>query len=81
MTTGKGFYELDIERLKIHFALNVPENPVATVQIIHGMTEHKERYYDFMKFLGKKGFITLISDNIGHGKSLYPPHDLGYICD
>ena len=73
--------EFDIEYLKTHIAVNVPENPIATVQIIHGMNEHKERYYQFMEFLGEKGFITLISDNIGHGKSLYPPHDLGYICD
>lgn len=73
--------EFDISYLKTHVALNIPENPVATVQIIHGMNEHKERYYKFMEFLGEKGFITLISDNIGHGKSLCPPHDLGYICD
>lgn len=75
-----GFHEFDIANIKTHVALNVPENPVATVQIIHGMNEHKERYYDFMKFLGKNRFITLTADNIGHGKSLYPPNDLGYIC-
>lgn len=76
-----GLYEFDISYLKTHIAVSIPENPVATVQIIHGMNEHKERYYDFMGFLGKKGFITIIADNIGHGRSLYPPHDLGYICD
>ncbi|MDE6671676.1 MAG: alpha/beta hydrolase [Ruminococcus sp.] len=77
----KNFNEYYIENLKIHIAVNIPENPVATVQIIHGMSEHKERYYDFMKFLGEKGFITLTADNIGHGKSVHPPHDLGYIHD
>ncbi|MDE5557891.1 MAG: alpha/beta hydrolase [Ruminococcus sp.] len=75
----KGFYGFDIAHIKTHVALNVLENPVATVQIIHGMNEHKERYYNFMKFLGEKGFITMTADNIGHGKSVYPPHDLGYI--
>lgn len=77
----RGLNEFDISYLKTHAALNIPKNPVAAVQIIHGMNEHKERYYKFMEFLGEKGFITLISDNIGHGKSLCPPHDLGYICD
>ncbi|MDE6833410.1 MAG: alpha/beta hydrolase [Ruminococcus sp.] len=77
----KGFYEFDIVLLKTHVAVNIPENPIATIQIIHGMSEHKERYYNFMKFLGEKGFITITADNIGHGKSIYPPHELGYICD
>lgn len=76
---AKGFHEFNISNIESHVAVNVPENPVATVQIIHGMNEHKERYYDFMKFLGKKGFITITADNIGHGKSVYPPNDLGYI--
>lgn len=76
----KNFHEYYIENLKVHVAVYVPETPIATVQIIHGMSEHKERYYDFMKFLGEKGFVTLTADNIGHGQSIHPPHDLGYIC-
>ena len=79
--SDKNFYESYIVNLKIHIAMYVPDNPIATVQIIHGMSEHKERYYNFMKFLGEKGFVSLTADNIGHGQSVHPPHDLGYICD
>lgn len=27
------------------------------VQISHGMAEHKERYYDFVKYLSENGYI------------------------
>ncbi|MDE6034701.1 MAG: alpha/beta hydrolase [Ruminococcus sp.] len=77
----KGFHEIDAPRIGRHMAVNVPENPIATVQIIHGMSEHKERYYDFMKFLGEKGFVSVTADNVGHGKNIHPPNDLGYIHD
>lgn len=40
------------------------------VQISHGMAEHKERYYDFMKYLVKNGYIVVIHDHRGHGKSI-----------
>lgn len=77
-----GFHELSmlttLARHHINTALNVPENPIATVQIIHGMNEHKERYYPFMDFLVKKGFAVIIADNRGHGKSINNPEDLGY---
>ena len=33
------------------------------VQISHGMAEHKERYYDFMKYLVKNGYIVVIHDH------------------
>ncbi len=77
-----GFHELymytTLARHYINVAINVPENPIATVQIIHGMNEHKERYYPFMEFLVKKGFVVIIADNRGHGKSIDNPKDLGY---
>lgn len=82
MTIPAGFHELNMHttlaRRHINIALNVPENPIATVQIIHGMNEHKERYYPFMEFLVKKGFAVITADNRGHGKSINTLEDLGY---
>lgn len=49
------------------------------VQIVHGMNEHKERYFDFMDYLAAEGFITVIHDNRGHGKSISSPDDLGFM--
>lgn len=82
MTIPAGFHEINmyttLAQCHINVALNVPENPIATVQIIHGMNEHKERYYPFMEFLAKKGFAVITADNRGHGKSINTPEDLGY---
>ena len=49
------------------------------IQLVHGMAEHKERYIEFMKFLARKGFITVIHDNRGHGESVKKSEDLGYM--
>ena len=40
----------------------------ATVQIVHGMEEHKERYIPFAQFLSENGFNVVISDLRGHGE-------------
>lgn len=55
------------------------ENPKALVQIMHGAKEHKERYYDFIRFLNKNGYAVIISDNRGHGASLNEEFSLGYM--
>ena len=48
------------------------------VQISHGMAEHKERYYDFIKYLSENGYICVIHDHRGHGASVKDEKDLGY---
>ena len=50
----------------------------AVIQLVHGMSEHKERYLPFMKFLAKQGYVTVIHDHRGHGKSVKYQQDLGY---
>ena len=42
------------------------------------MSEHKERYYDFMNFLSQKGYICAIHDHRGHGASVKDTSHLGY---
>ena len=49
------------------------------VQVVHGMTEHKSRYIEFMKFLAQKGYITVIHDHRGHGDSVKSRDDLGFM--
>lgn len=51
----------------------------AIFQIVHGMAEHKERYYPFMEYLSEQGYICLIHDHRGHGESIKAPEDLGYM--
>lgn len=64
-----GYYCIDKEHVK------------GIVQLVHGMAEHKERYYEFMEFLCSKGYACVIMDMRGHGKSLRNEEDLGYFYD
>lgn len=54
------------------------DHPQAIIQISHGMCEHKERYLDFMNELAHQGYLCVIHDHRGHGKSVKNRDDLGY---
>ena len=56
----------DGKELSVVFWDSVPA-PVAVVQILHGMSEHVERYDDFAKELNKAGFIVFGADHRAHG--------------
>lgn len=49
------------------------------VQLVHGMSEYKERYIPFMEYLAEQGYVTVIHDHRGHGKSVLSVDDLGYM--
>lgn len=55
-----------------------PATPKAVVQLVHGMCEHKERYYPLMEYLASRGFACVIHDHRGHGESVKSSEDLGY---
>ncbi|MBO7357396.1 MAG: alpha/beta hydrolase [Lachnospiraceae bacterium] len=56
---------------KIHAVRWIPAgDPVAVLQIIHGMCEHVDRYEDFAKYMCEKGFLVTANDHLGHGKSI-----------
>ena len=52
--------------------------PLGIVQLLHGMAEHKERYFDFMKYLAENGYISVIHDHRGHGASVNDSSHFGY---
>lgn len=61
--------------------LFIPDcEPKAIFQAVHGMTEHLERYNDFLKELCKMGYLCVIHDNLGHGKSVNDDSELGFIA-
>lgn len=65
--------------LALALAISVPNGkPRAIVQFSHGMAEHKERYFAFMRFLSSHGFLCIIHDHRGHGESVSGKNDLGY---
>ena len=82
----EGFSEAVIpasaDGLDIKVVTAVPESGTkGIIQILHGMCEHKERYYDFMEFLRSHGYICVIHDHRGHGETVAGQDDLGYFYE
>lgn len=50
----------------------VPENPVATVIIVHGYAEHSGRYAHVASALNEGGYAVWALDHRGHGRSEGP---------
>jgi len=82
---NQNFHEISVKSsdsdLNLSVSCLIPEKPVCTLQIIHGMNEHKERYYPFAESLAEKNIACIIADTRGHGKSLKTPEDLGYMYE
>ncbi len=48
--------------------------------VVHGMTEHMERYDRFLTDMAKAGFVSFGYDHLGHGKTANSDDELGYIA-
>lgn len=64
--------------LELGVSVRIPEHPVGILQLVHGMSEHRERYHDFMDYAAKHGLVTIIHDHRGHGASVKTNDDYGY---
>lgn len=71
----------DVDELELSVLAVVPQKKPyrAVVQLVHGMSEHKERYLPFMEYLAEQGYVSVIHDHRGHGKSIRGKADLGYM--
>lgn len=66
------------DNLELELAYIEPKEEIkGVVQISHGMSEHKERYYDFMEYLKNQGYVVVINDHRGHGSSVKNKEELG----
>ena len=63
----------------IHCIKWVPENPIGVIQIVHGITEHIDRYDEFANFMSSLGYIVIGNDQLGHGKSIIKDKPRMYI--
>ena len=54
---------------KIFYRSSVPENPIASVIILHGYAEHSGRYLHVMEYFANRGFAVFAPDERGHGKT------------
>lgn len=53
--------------------------PRGIVQLVHGMSEHVERYAGFAEVLCNAGFVVCANDHVGHGKSVSSAEELGHM--
>lgn len=49
------------------------------IQFVHGMMEHKERYYTLMEWFAERGYICVIHDHRGHGASINDDVEHGHM--
>ena len=69
------------DNYRLYGAISLPNKDFKyIIYLIHGMCEHKERYYDFMEYLSSRGFAALICDLRGHGYH-EEKEKLGYFGD
>ena len=75
--TEKTFLSKDTKST-IHYYVWEPEGePVAILQLVHGMAEHISRYAPLAEYLNQYGVLVCGNDHIGHGNSS-KPEDWGY---
>ncbi|MBO4265556.1 MAG: alpha/beta hydrolase [Lachnospiraceae bacterium] len=76
--TNYTFLSTDDQKTPIHAVKWLPDSdPVAVMQLTHGMREYIERYSEFAEFLADKGFAVFGHDHIGHGDSVSSPSQRG----
>ena len=69
------------DRLNISAHVIYCDYPIGIIQMVHGMCEYKDRYYNTMREFASKGYICVIHDHRGHGKSIKNEDDLGYFYE
>lgn len=76
------YYESRDNRTRIHGVQWIPQKGEikGILQLVHGMTEHIERYDDFARYMAEKGFVVVGNDHLGHGKSVNSENLRGYFC-
>ena len=67
-----------IKQLFMEIFGNYQKKIIGIFQIVHGITEHMERYEEFAKYFCKKGFLVFGINVMDHEKLLYPSKIKGY---
>ena len=76
------YFQSSTGRTSIHALKCVPDGkPRAVVQIAHGIAEHIARYDAFAAFLAEHGYIVVLHDQLGHGKSAPDEAHLGFFSE
>ena len=82
MKKNSFYLESNCDGLKLYVSIfEAKGKPRGIVQFAHGMVEHQIYYYDFIEYLCNNGYICVINDHRGHGKSVKNEDDLGYFYE
>lgn len=65
----------------IHINQWMVHEPIGIVHIVHGMSEHSERYAEFATALNQEGYFVYASDLRGHGKTAGEIDNVGHLAD
>lgn len=55
-----------------------PVEPVAVLQIVHGMVEFIDRYDEFAEYMAGNGIVVVGNDHLGHGQSVANEERYGF---
>ena len=76
------YYSSSDGRTDIYVAVWEPGGePVALLQVVHGMAEFIDRYDRFARVLAEHGILVAGNDHLGHGYSVKSKDDWGYFAD
>ncbi len=76
------YYSSADGKTDIYLSIWEPEDePVALLQIAHGMVEFIDRYDRFAKVLAAQGILVVGNDHLGHGYSVKSKEDWGFFAD
>ncbi len=83
MTKEEFYFDSRDGENKVHAVRYAPDNGEVrcVLQIVHGMSEHIERYEEFARFLTEQGFLVTGEDHLGHGKTVAEGGMCGYFCE
>ncbi len=78
-------YNLEMKRIpssltgqQLHLLVWQPEEPVAVLQIVHGMAEHIARYDEFARWMCERNVAVIGHSHLGHGLTASGEDDLGF---
>ncbi len=54
--------------------------PRGIIQIVHGISEHIDRYSATARFLAEQGFLVVGNDHLGHGRTALGPEEYGFFA-
>ncbi len=73
------FYLTNTDGFDLFVRLLSCDNPKGIVQLVHGVAEHTGNYMEFARFLNKNGYMVVMDDHRGHGKSISTAYPNGYM--